>query len=144
MHIILGRKGHVASAATRPLLTAGEAVTVVTRDASNAEALARLGAEVDEADVGDAASLLRILRRGRRALILHPPADPSTDTDAKEHLTLASIVAALIGSGLGLVVLESTYGAQAGDLSVLHDFEAALRAQPIPAKVLRAAYCMSN
>lgn len=61
---------------------------------------------------------------------------------------MASILAALDGSGLERVVAQSTYGAQAGDalgdLSVLHELEEGLRAQPIPAAVIRGAYYMSN
>jgi uncharacterized protein YbjT (DUF2867 family) len=47
-----------------------------------------------------------------------------------------------------MVVAQSTYGAQPGrgkgDLSVLHEFEEALRAQPIPTAIQRGAYYMSN
>ncbi|TGR60102.1 NmrA family transcriptional regulator, partial [bacterium M00.F.Ca.ET.194.01.1.1] len=84
----------------------------------------------------------------RRAFLLNPPADPATDTDAEEQKTVAAIVTALAGSGLEKVVAESTYGAQPGegigDLSVLYGFEQKLKAQTIPASIIRAAYYMSN
>jgi uncharacterized protein YbjT (DUF2867 family) len=58
------------------------------------------------------------------------------------------LLAALDGSGLEKVVALSTYGARSGeacgDLTVLHDLEQGLRAQPIPAAIMRAAYMMSN
>ncbi|PBC06701.1 NmrA family NAD(P)-binding protein [Mesorhizobium sp. WSM3859] len=148
MHIILGGTGHVGSGAAAALLRRGEAVTVVTRDKANAAHLAGQGAEVAEADVRDPEALRKVLRQGRRAFLLNPSADPATDTDAEEQKTVAAIVAALAGSGLEKVVAESTYGAQPGegigDLSVLYGLEQKLKAQTIPASIIRAAYYMSN
>lgn len=148
MYIVLGGTGHVGSATTNALLARGEAVTIVTRDSSKADAWKRRGAQVAVADVHDVESLRGVLRQGKRLLLLNPPADPSTDTDAEERKTGANIVAALVGSGLEQVVAQSTYGARAGercgDLSTLYELEEALRAQAIPVSVLRAAYFMSN
>ncbi|MEZ2329757.1 NmrA family NAD(P)-binding protein [Mesorhizobium sp. RCC_202] len=148
MHIILGGTGHVGSAAAAALLRQNEAVTVVTRDAGKAAHLAGQGAEVAVADVRDVEALRKVLRRGRRAFLLNPPADPSTDTDAEEQKSVAAIAAALDGSGLEKVVAESTYGAQPGegigDLSVLYGLEQKLAGQAIPASIVRAAYYMSN
>lgn len=148
MHIILGGTGHVGSAAAAALLRQGEAVTVVTRDAGKASHLAEQGAGAAEADVRDVEALRKVLRRGRRAFLLNPPADPSTDTDAAERETVAAIAAALEGSGLEKVVAQSAYGAQPGegigDLSVLYGLEQTLAAQAIPASIIRAAYYMSN
>lgn len=148
MFIVLGATGHVGSVVAETLIAAGEPVTAVTRSAEKAAAWRARGAEAAVCDVRDAAALRAVFRRGRRAFLLNPPADPATDTDAEEHRTAASIVQALAGSGLEKVVLESTYGAQpgerCGDLNVLHDFEQALAGQPIPAMVQRAAYYMSN
>ena len=79
---------------------------------------------------------------------MNPPAPTSTDIDKEEHETAGVIVEALRGTSLEKVVIASTYGAQSGerigDLSVLFDFEQALRKQPIPVSVLRSAYYMSN
>ena len=148
MIAVLGATGHVGSAVAQALLDLGEPVTVVTRSEAKAAAWRQRGAEPALADVGNPGQLRTVLRRCRRAFLLNPPAAPSTDTDREEHRTLAAIVEALSGSGLEKVVLESTYGAQAGenlgDLSVLYDFEQALAAQSIPFTVLRAAYYMSN
>jgi uncharacterized protein YbjT (DUF2867 family) len=148
MHVIMGGTGHVGSQAAAALLGRGEAVTVVTRDADHATKLREKGAEIAEADIEDVASLRAAFRRGRRAFLLNPPADPSTDTDAVEKRTVARILAALEGSGLEKVVAESTGGAQPGerigDLSVLWELEQGLAEQAIPAAVNRAAYYMSN
>lgn len=148
MFIILGGTGHVGSAAASILLDQGQAVTIVTHDASKVGAWSGRGATIAEADVHDSDALRAIFRTGRRAFLLNPPAPVSGDTDVEERATIAAIVAALDGSGLEKLVAESTYGAQAGnrigDLSTLYTLEAGLAAQPIPAAINRAAYYFSN
>jgi uncharacterized protein YbjT (DUF2867 family) len=148
MHVIMGGTGHVGSQAAKALLGRGEAVTVVTRNAERAGDLRQKGAEIAEANVEEVSSLRAAFRRGRRAFLLNPPADPSTDTDAVEKRSVARILAALDGSGLEKVVAESTGGAQPGehigDLSVLWELEQGLRRQSIPAAINRATYYMSN
>lgn len=148
MHIILGGTGHVGSAASAALLRLGEATTIVTREPNHAETSALSGASIAVADVHDADALREIFRTGRRAFLLNPPADVAGDTDVEERRTVASIVKAIHGSGLEKLVLESTYGAQpgqrCGDLNILFEFEEALRGQPIPAAINRAAYYFTN
>jgi uncharacterized protein YbjT (DUF2867 family) len=148
MHIVLGGTGHVGSAVVEALLARGAPVTLVTRDAEKAAQWRERGAGVAEADVLDVAALRNVLRRGRRAFLLNPPADPSTDTDAAERATVAAILAALGGAGLEKVVAASTYGAQPGeqngDFGPLHALEEGLRALSIPAVLQRGAYYMSN
>ncbi|HNP71979.1 MAG TPA: NmrA family NAD(P)-binding protein [Kouleothrix sp.] len=148
MYIILGGTGHIGSATARALLRRGEPVTIVTRDAGRASGLSEAGAHVAAVDVRDIGGLREVFRSGTRALLLNPPANPSGDTDAEERANVAAIVEALNGSGLQKVVAVSTYGARAGercgDLTVLHEFEEKLRAQPIPAAINRGAYYMSN
>jgi uncharacterized protein YbjT (DUF2867 family) len=99
-------------------------------------------------DVRDVDALRAVLRTGRRAFLLNPPADPATDTDAEERKTVRGILAALKDSGLEKVVAESTSGARpgerCGDLTVLFEFEEGLRSQSIPAAIIRAGYYMSN
>lgn len=148
MHIILGGTGHVGSAAAMALLDKGEPVTIVSRNDSECDKWEQRGARLVVVDIHDTESLRAVLRRGSRAFLLNPPADPATDTDAEEKSTVASILRALDGSGLEQVVAESTMGAQPGerlgDLNVLYEFEAGLRHQSIPASIIRAAYYMSN
>lgn len=148
MHIILGGTGRVGSATARALLRRGEAATVVTRRAEQGARLERAGARIAVADIRDVDALRAVFRTGRRAFLLNPTADPSGDADAEERATVAAIVEALDGSGLEKVVAQSTYGARSGercgDLTVLHELEEKLRAQPIPAAINRGAYYMSN
>ncbi|CAM5618123.1 hypothetical protein MAUB1S_10517 [Mycolicibacterium aubagnense] len=148
MHIIVGGTGQVGSTTARSLLKRGEPVTVIARNADHAAELAAAGARIAVTDVRDSDGLRQVFRSGRRAFILNPPAAPSTDTDKEERTNLTAIVTALDGSGLEKVVLASTYGARpgerCGDLTVLHEFEQALNALPIPAAINRGAYYMSN
>lgn len=148
MYVIMGGTGHVGAATAQALLDRGERVVIVTRDAARASAWRDKGAELVEADAEDVPSLRAAFRRGRRALLLNPPADVAADTDTVERRTVANILAALEGSELEKVVAESTGGAQAGerigDLSVLWELEQGLLRQPIPAAINRAAYYMSN
>jgi uncharacterized protein YbjT (DUF2867 family) len=148
LFIILGATGHVGATVAATLLEVGEQVTVVTRSRSKAKYWESKGANAAVVDVNDRAGLAAVFRSGTRAFLLNPHAPLSTNTDAEEHRTLQSIVAALDGSGLEKVVLESAYGAQkgekCGDLSVLYDFEQALAKLNIPVMIQRADYYMSN
>jgi uncharacterized protein YbjT (DUF2867 family) len=148
MHIILGGTGHVGSAVAETLLAQGEPVTIVTRNEARAGRLKSLGALVAVADVHDPERLRDVYRRGTSLFLLNPPAPVSSDTDAEERRTVASITAALHGSGLKKIVAESTSGARPGDrigdLSVLYEMEEAIRATSIPSGIIRAAYYMSN
>lgn len=148
MYVILGATGHVGSAVAETLLRSGDQLTIVTRDEEKAASWRSRGADAAVLDVENVDALRYVFKCCQRAFLLNPPAPPSSDTDKEERRTLTGIVEALDGSGLEKVVVESTYGAQAGDrlgdLSILFDFEQALARQPIPATVLRAAYYMSN
>jgi uncharacterized protein YbjT (DUF2867 family) len=148
MYVILGATGHVGSATANALIEQGEAVTIVTRNAERGDVWAKRGATMAIADVRSPDHLRAVLRTGRRAFLLNPPASPDTDTDAVERGTVANILEALQGSGLEKVVALSAYGAQPGeclgDLSTLYELETGLAAQPIPFTIMRAAYYFTN
>lgn len=148
MFVIMGGTGHVGSATAAELLRRGEAVVIITRDPDRAAGWRAKGAKLVQADVDDMSSLRAAFQQGRRALLLNPPADTSTDTDVVERRRVTHILQALEGSGLEKVVAESTGGAQPGerigDLNVLWELEEGLRAQSIPSAINRAGYYMSN
>lgn len=148
MYIVMGGTGHVGSAVVAALLREKKAVTVLTRDAARAANARAAGAEVTEVDLRQVDALREVLRRGRRAFVLNPPADVTADSDAIEKRTIAGILSALEGTGLEKVVGASTGGAQPGDrlgdLSTLWTLEQGLREQAVPAAINRAAYYMSN
>ncbi|WP_220185092.1 NAD(P)H-binding protein [Paracoccus sp. S1E-3] len=124
MFVLIGGTGQVGAAAARALLAKGHPVTVITRDRTHGAELEAAGARIAEADIRDVAALRAVLQSGRRAFLLNPPADPSGDTDREERRNVEAIMAALDGSGLEKVVVQSTYGAfhgtACGDLTVLH------------------------
>lgn len=148
MYIIVGGTGRVGSAVAKALLAESEPVTIVTRNPEKAGAWRQRGAEVALADVHDVTSMRTVFRRGKRAFLLNPNADISSDTDREERETVRCLLEAIEGSGLEKVVAQSTMGAQpgeqCGDLNVLYELEAGLRNQPIPASIIRAAYYYSN
>lgn len=148
MHIILGGTGHVGSAVARALLAAGEPVTIVSHDPAKGADWKAKGAKIAIADIHDVDALRFVFRSGRRAFLLNPPAAPRTDTDAEERRTIAAILAAVDGSGLDKLVVESTYGAQpgerCGDLNTLWELERGIAAQAIPHAINRGAYYFTN
>lgn len=148
MHTIVGATGHVGSALAEALIRSGEPVTVVTHDAGKRTGWERRGATVAVADVHDVARLREVFRAGRRVFLLNPPADVAGDTDGAERESVRCLLEALDGSGAEQVVALSTMGVQPGDrlgdLNVLHELEQGLRAQPIPASVVRGAYYFTN
>jgi uncharacterized protein YbjT (DUF2867 family) len=148
MYIVLGGTGHVGSALVETLLSRGEPVALVARSRDNARALEARGARVLIADIRDVDALRRAYREGERLYMLNPSADPSTDTQAQERETVASMLRALEGSGIKKVIAHSTSGARpgelVGDLNVLYEMEQGLKRTGLPISVLRASYYMSN
>ncbi|MGH8185797.1 MAG: SDR family oxidoreductase [Steroidobacteraceae bacterium] len=100
MYIVLGSTGHVGSALAEALLSRGATVAVVARNQPKARALQARGARLVIADIRDVDSLRRGYRHGEHLFMLNPPADPSTDTQARERETVANMLRALEGSGL--------------------------------------------
>ncbi|MBS0422020.1 MAG: NmrA family NAD(P)-binding protein [Proteobacteria bacterium] len=148
MFVVMGATGHVGSAVAESLMSQGQTVTIVTRDAAHARDLQARGARVAVADIEDVDALRAAFRRGRRAFLINPPADVRGDTDAIELHTVSNILAALADSGLEKVVAQSTAGAMPGkgigDSSVLWELEQGLSRQPVPAAINRAGFYMSN
>lgn len=148
MYVILGATGHIGSVVARKLLQHKESVTVIVRNVEKGQQWRERGAEVAVADVLDTKNLRRAFNKGERLFLLNPPAPPNTDTVKEEKRTVQALLAALDGSGIQKVVVQSTYGAQPGsgigDLGVLYDLEQGVKKLDIPATIIRAAYYMSN
>lgn len=148
MYIILGATGHVGSAVAQTLLGEGEPVTIITHDDSKKQEWEQKGAVVAVADVYDKDQLKKVFQQGKRLFVLNPPAPITGDAAELERKSVASILAALSGSGIEKIVAQSTYGAQpgdqVGDLGVLYELEQGLAKTGIPTSIVRAAYYMSN
>jgi len=146
--VVLGATGHIGSVVVQTLIEAGASLIAVARSTEVARAFPGHAVETRVVDVMNTAALRNVFMEARRAFLLNPPADPSSDTDAREMATARSIADAVRGSGLEKVVVASTFGAQPGqkigDLSVLYDFERMIEATGVPCAINRGAYYFTN
>lgn len=148
MYVVLGASGHVGRAVATTLLAAGHGVVVVTRGAGTAALWQQKGAQAAVVDIQNTAELSAVFGRAKRAFLLNPPATVAGNTDVLERRSVQAILAALHNAGLEKIVVQSTYGAQAGnhcaDLGVLYEFEQGAQQLGIPLCCVRAAYYFSN
>src|SRR5688572_14400888 len=79
MFVITGATGRTGSVAAAALLSAGERVRVVVRDAAKAERLKALGAEVFVGDLADQDAMARAVRGAQGVFLLSPPDVRSQD-----------------------------------------------------------------
>lgn len=148
MIVVLGASGNIGSRAVRVLRDQGASVLAAVHSEDKAKAWEGMNVPARVVDVLDTGALLALFKDARRAFLLNPPADPSTDTDAAERATASSIAKAVEGSGLEKVVLVSAYGAQPGerigDLSVLYELERRVEMSGVPTAINRGAYYFTN
>ncbi|WP_062437987.1 NmrA family NAD(P)-binding protein [Herbidospora daliensis] len=132
MYAITGVTGHVGGAAARELLSRGEAVRAVVRDAAKGAGWSAEGAEVAVADLGDRAALAEALRGCAGAFVLLPTDLSPADPDAFHRALADTIAGAVADSGVPHVVLLSSIGAElaegTGPIRWLHHLENGLRA----------------
>ena len=145
MYVILGATGHTGSIVADFLLSKGQKVRVIGRDAGRLQRFVDKGAEAFTADMSDAAALAKAFSGARAAYLLLPPAkspeEQERDSDA--------VAKAVKDSGLRYAVHLSSYGAQvakgAGPVSGLHSSEQKLNAiSGLNVLHVRAAYFMEN
>ncbi len=106
MLIILGAGGHVGSAAARALLDQAQPVTAVVHAPAEAAAWAARGARAAVVDLYDADALRAVLKTGRRAFLLNPPADVATDQDYKTLQTIKDMTGKLGGVNLSSITFR--------------------------------------
>ena len=149
MYVVLGATGHTGSIIANSLLTKGERVRVVGRDASRLARFVRKGAEAFTANVTDAAALTTALAGARAAYLMLPPSMTSLDYRADQERESDSIAKAVLESGLRYAVFLSSFGAQVpegtGPIAGLHSAEEKLNAiNGLNVLHLRAGYFMEN
>lgn len=88
LYVAVGGTGQLGSATAHVLLKRGEFVTIVTRNATHGADLRKAGARIAVADFRDISGLREVFRTGTHALLLNPPPDPSSDTDAEERASV--------------------------------------------------------
>lgn len=152
IHAIAGVSGNTGRVAAETLLSAGEKVRVIVRDAAKGEAWKARGAEVAVADLTNAASLAAALKGADTAYLLLPPR-VAPGFRAYQLETGRALVAAVEQARPKHVVFLSSIGAQhaagAGPISGLYPVEQGLRGvnaryADVNVTFLRAGYFMEN
>jgi uncharacterized protein YbjT (DUF2867 family) len=145
MYVILGASGNTGSVVAGYLLSKGEKVRVVGRDAGRLQRFVEKGAEAFIAELTDVAALTKAFSGARAAYLLLPPVK-SRESQARESDAMAKVVKE---SSLRYAVHLSSYGAQVaentGPLVGLHASEEKLNAiSGLNVLHLRAGYFMEN
>jgi uncharacterized protein YbjT (DUF2867 family) len=145
MYVILGASGNTGSIIANSLLSKGEKVRVMGRDAGRLEQFARKGADVVAASLSDAAALTKAFSGADAAYLMLPPVSSREDQERQSD----AIATAVKESGLRYAVHLSSYGAQVpegtGPVAGLHSSEQKLNAiRDLNVLHLRAGYFMEN
>src|SRR5229473_4165459 len=107
MYVILGASGNTGSIIANFLLSKGEKVRVMGRDAGRLQRFVGKGAEAFIANMSDAAALAKAFRGARAAYLLLPPITSREDQERESD----AIAKAVKESGLPYAVYLSSYGA---------------------------------
>ena len=147
MFAVTGITGNVGGEVARNLLTAGQSVRGVVREARKGAPWASRGCDLAEADINDAAALTAAFKGAAGVFVLVPPNfDPSPDF--REARAIAAVLRSAIDAARpGRVVYLSTIGAQAtrSNLLTQHSIiEQVLGELTIPICFLRPAWFMEN
>jgi NAD(P)H dehydrogenase (quinone) len=147
MYAITGITGKVGGVVARHLLSAGQRVRAVIRDAHKGRFWSDLGCEVAIAEMEDAAALTRAFT-GVTGVFILPPSNFDPEPGFPEAKAVISAVhRALNAARPAKVVCLSTIGAQAVKSNLLSQrtlMEEALSTLPLPVTFLRPAWFMEN
>ncbi|HZB87826.1 MAG TPA: NmrA family NAD(P)-binding protein [Terracidiphilus sp.] len=147
MFAVTGITGNVGSVVAQALLSAGQSVRAVVRDAAKAAEWTARGCTLAVADIYDSASLATAFKGANAVFIMVPPVfDPGIDFPEARAIA-ASLRAALDAARPARAVYLSTIGAQAAEQNLLSQhtlIEKALRDQPVPITFLRPGWFMEN
>ena len=119
MYAITGITGKVGGELARTLLTAGQPVRAVVRDARKGEEWAALGCEVVLAEMEDASSLTDAFKGATAVFILPPPVFDPEPGYPEAQAVIDSVVEALTAAKPTKVLCLSTIGADAVHDSLL-------------------------
>jgi uncharacterized protein YbjT (DUF2867 family) len=145
VYVISGGGGNTGSIIANSLLSKGEKVRVIGRDAGRLQRFVRKGAEAFTADVSDAAALTKAFSGARAAYVMLPPLNSREEQERQSD----AIAKAVKDSGLRYAVNLSSYGAHVpegtGPVAGLHSSEQKLNGiSGLNVLHLRAAYFMEN
>jgi uncharacterized protein YbjT (DUF2867 family) len=141
--------GHVGSRVARLLIQAGVRPTLLTRHAARLDPATAERADVVEADLGDAAAVVRATRNADALFWVEPfPADPDEDPVARYTLLGANAARAVTENGIDRAVFLSSIGAEmrsgAGEIDGLARTEEQLDATGANVLHLRCGYFFTN
>jgi len=146
-YAITGITGKVGGAVARTLLSSGEHVRAVVRDARKGKPWADRGCELAVADIGDAEALTGAFTDVAGVFVL-PPSNFDPEPGFWEAKAIISAVRqALEAAGPPKVVFLSSIGAQAAESNLLTQrkvMEEALLMLQLPVTFLRPAWFMDN
>jgi len=149
MYVVLGASGHTGHVVAKNLLTSGQRVRVVGRNAAHLQFLAAEGAEVFTADLSDVSALTKAFQQANSAYVMIPPNHTSSDVRAFQDRVSDSIAAALQKAGVKNIVALSSFGADkpsgTGPVVGLYNLEQKLnQIDQLNVLHLRAGYFMEN
>src|SRR6267154_5132934 len=147
MYAITGITGKVGGVAARALLSEGQRVRAVVRNADKGGLWSDLGCQVAIAEVEDAAALTRAFTDVTGVFILPPSNFDPKPGFPEARAVISAVRQALVATGPAKVVCLSTIGAQALQSNLLTQrtlMEEALSALPLPVTFLRPAWFMDN
>ena len=147
MYAITGITGRVGGVVGRTLLSAGQRVRAVVRDADKGRLWCELGCEVAMAEMEDAAALTRAFANVTGVFILPPSNFDPKPGFPEARAVISAVRQALDATRPTKVVCLSTVGAQAAQSNLLSQrtlIEEALSRLPLPVTFLRPAWFMEN
>jgi uncharacterized protein YbjT (DUF2867 family) len=146
--VVAGVTGHVGSVVARDLLAGGDTVTVVVRDEKKGADWKARGAQLAIGSVDDAAFVAATLKGADGFFTLIPPHYASGDIYTAQRKSADSLAAAIKQSGVPLVVLLSSVGADRADkngpIKGLHYAESKFRETGTKLVALRAGTFQEN
>jgi uncharacterized protein YbjT (DUF2867 family) len=149
MYVVTGATGHTGNVVAKALLTRGEKVRVIGRNAERLKAFVAEGAEPFTADLTEAANVTKAFVGAKAVYVMMPPNLASPDFRAFQNRVTDAIAAALRSAGVTHVVTLSSIGAdkpdKTGPVVGLHYLEQQLNdIEPLNVLHLRAGYFMEN
>jgi uncharacterized protein YbjT (DUF2867 family) len=149
MFVITGATGNNGSKVTGILLSQGQKVRVVGRDAGKLQAFVDRGAEAAVGDLKDTGFLTRTCSGATAVFAMIPPNYAARNFRAYQNEVGASIAAAIQNSGIKYVVNLSSQGADipegTGPIKGLHDQEGRLnKLEGVNILHIRPTYYMEN
>ena len=115
MFVITGVTGHTGRVVAKALLTKGEKVRVVGRNADRLKEFVAAGAEPFTADLSDAGSVTKAFAGAKAAFVMIPPNPSSPDVLGFQKCVADAIMLGLRSSSVTHAVVLSSIGADKAD-----------------------------